>query len=53
MFTNLKFNFGTSKFKHAIEKSPQSDMNHSVLIIPLLCGKLTEQKIIDTLNNVK
>ena len=27
-------------------------MNHSVLIIPLLCGKITEQKITNTLNNV-
>jgi len=41
------------KFKYTIEKSPQSDMNHSVLIITLLCDKLTEQKIIDTLNNIK
>lgn len=40
------------KFKHTIEKSPQSDMNHSVLIIPLLCGKIDEQRILDSLNSV-
>ena len=40
------------KFKHTIEKSPQNDMNHSVLIIPLLCGKISEQKISNALNNV-
>ena len=40
------------KFKHTIEKSPQSDMNHSILIIPLLCGKISEEKISDALNSV-
>jgi hypothetical protein len=40
------------KFKHTIEKSPQSDMNHSVLIIPLLCGIISEEKISNTLNSV-
>ena len=35
-----------------IEKSPQNDMNHSILIIPLLCGKISEQKISDSLNSV-
>jgi len=40
------------KFKHTIEKSPQSDMNHSVLIIPLLCGKVSKEKISDALNSV-
>ena len=40
------------KFKHTIEKSPQNDMNHSILIIPLLCGKISEQKISDSLNSV-
>ena len=40
------------KFKYTIEKSPQSDMNHSVLIIPLLCGKLSQEKIPNTLNSV-
>jgi hypothetical protein len=40
------------KFKHTIEKSPQSDMNHSVLIIPLLCGKISEEKISNALNSV-
>jgi len=41
------------KFKYTIEKSPQNDMNHSILIIPLLCGKITEQKISNALNSVK
>ena len=40
------------KFKHTIEKSPQSDMNHSILIIPLLCGRISEEKISDALNSV-
>jgi len=40
------------KFKHTIEKSPQNDMNHSVLIIPLLCGKIDTQKISNTLNSI-
>jgi hypothetical protein len=40
------------KFKHTIEKSSQNDMNHSVLIIPLLCGKIDIQKISNTLNSI-
>lgn len=40
------------KFKHTIEKSPQSDMNHSTLIIPLLCGRMCEEKISNALNSV-
>ena len=40
------------KFKYTIEKSPQSDMNHSILIIPLLCGKINGQKISNALNSV-
>ena len=40
------------KFKYTIEKSPQSDMNHSILIIPLLCGKISEAKIANALNSV-
>ena len=40
------------KFKHTIEKSPQSDMNHSILVIPLLCGKMSEEKISNALNSV-
>ena len=28
-------------FKHIIERSPQADMNRTVLLIPALCGKLT------------
>ncbi|NOR80141.1 MAG: hypothetical protein GQ529_04795, partial [Methyloprofundus sp.] len=26
-------------FKHIIERSPQADMNRTVLLIPALCGK--------------
>jgi hypothetical protein len=40
------------KFKHTIEKSPQSDMNHSILVIPLLCGRMSEDKISNALNSV-
>jgi hypothetical protein len=40
------------KFKHTIEKSPQSDMNHSTLIIPLLCGRVCGEKISNVLNSV-
>jgi len=40
------------KFKYTIEKSPQNDMNHSILIIPLLCGKISEQRILNSLNSV-
>jgi len=40
------------KFKHTIEKSPQSDMNHSILVIPLLCGRIYEDKISNALNSV-
>ena len=29
-------------FKHIIERSPQADMNRAVLLIPALCGKLTD-----------
>jgi len=29
-------------FKHIIERSPQADMNRTVLLIPALCGKLTD-----------
>lgn len=29
-------------FKHIIERSPQADMNRSVLLIPALCGKLND-----------
>ena len=40
------------KFKHTIEKSPQNDMNHSVLIIPLLCGKINGQRLNEALASV-
>lgn len=40
------------KFKYIIEKSPQSDMNHSILIIPLLCGKISGHRILNALNSV-
>ncbi len=29
-------------FKHIIERSPQADMNRTVLLIPALCGKLDD-----------
>jgi len=32
-------------FKHIIERSPQADMNRTVLLIPALCGKLTDTKV--------
>ena len=28
------------QFKYAIERSPQSDMNRTILLIPALCGNL-------------
>lgn len=32
-------------FKHIIERSPQADMNRTVLLIPALCGNLNEAVI--------
>jgi hypothetical protein len=32
-------------FKHIIERSPQADMNRTVLLIPALCGKLTDRTV--------
>ncbi len=32
-------------FKHIIERSPQADMNRTVLLIPALCGKLTDTSV--------
>jgi hypothetical protein len=32
-------------FKHIIERSPQADMNRTVLLIPALCGKLTDTTV--------
>lgn len=36
-------------FKHIIERSPQADMNRSVLLIPALCGKLNDGTITQAL----
>jgi hypothetical protein len=36
-------------FKHIIERSPQADMNRTVLLIPALCGKLTDTSITQAL----
>ncbi len=36
-------------FKHIIERSPQADMNRSVLLIPALCGKLDNTVITQAL----
>ncbi|RKZ39767.1 MAG: hypothetical protein DRR00_33050 [Candidatus Parabeggiatoa sp. nov. 3] len=38
------------KFKYAIERSPQSDMNRTVLLIPALCGNLDGEIITQALN---
>ena len=32
-------------FKHIIERSPQADMNRTALLIPTLCGRLTQATI--------
>ena len=37
-------------FKHIIERSPQADMNRSVLLIPALCGSRDEPLIRQALN---
>jgi len=36
-------------FKHVIERSPQADMNRTVLLIPALCGKLTDTTVTQAL----
>ncbi len=36
-------------FKHIIERSPQADMNRTVLLIPSLCGKLTDTTVTQAL----
>ena len=36
-------------FKHIIERSPQADMNRTVLLIPALCGKLTDTTVTQAL----
>ena len=37
-------------FKHIIERSPQADMNRTVLLIPALCGKLKDDTITQALH---
>ena len=39
-------------YKHIIERSPQADMNRSVLLIPALCGRREETVINQALNGV-
>jgi len=41
------------KFKNRLERSPQSDMNRSVLLIPLLCGALDKERLSSILKNTK
>lgn len=36
-------------YKHIIERSPQADMNRTVLLIPALCGKLTDASVTQAL----
>ncbi len=36
-------------FKHIIERSPQADMNRTVLLIPALCGTLTDTAVTQAL----
>jgi len=38
------------QFKYAIERSPQSDMNRTVLLIPTLCGNLDGEIVTQALN---
>ncbi|MEY3761069.1 MAG: hypothetical protein RIR39_2560, partial [Pseudomonadota bacterium] len=38
-------------FKHIIERSPQADMNRSVLLIPALCGNRDKTVIMQALNH--
>jgi len=37
-------------YKHIIERSPQADMNRTVLLIPALCGNRDETSIMQALN---
>ncbi len=41
------------KFKYSLKRSAQSDMNRATLLIPLLCGNLDKQKLLNTLANTK
>ena len=36
------------RFKHIIERSPQADMNRTVLLIPALCGNIDETTVLKT-----
>ncbi|MEE9413263.1 MAG: hypothetical protein V3V22_09460, partial [Methylococcales bacterium] len=36
-------------FKHIIERSPQTDTNRTVLLIPALCGTLTDTTVTQAL----
>lgn len=36
------------RFKHVIERSPQADMNQTVLLIPTLCGHIDKTTIART-----
>ncbi len=38
-------------FKHIIERSPQADMNRTVLLIPALCGNLTDSTVTQALKS--
>jgi len=40
-------------FKHIIERSPQADLNRTTLLIPALCGNLTEATIAQALNQAR
>lgn len=40
-------------FKHIIERSPQADMNRTVLLIPALCGQLNDRLITQALSLVR
>jgi len=41
------------KFKYAIERSPQADINRTALIMPILCGDLDKFKINRILNETQ
>jgi hypothetical protein len=38
------------KFKYAIERSPQADMNRTILLIPALCGNINADITAQALN---
>lgn len=41
------------KFKYSLKRNAQSDINRATLLIPLLCGDLDKQKLLNTLVNTK